>query len=51
MKTTCNLCGEQFEKSDPLIKERKERHEFNHSEEAKKQGASKNRIVGKVSWL
>lgn len=51
MKTTCNKCGFQIEKSDPLINERKSRHEEHHSEKAKRLGVSKNRIVGDVKWL
>ena len=45
----CNLCGQEFEDDDSLIKERKIRHQEHHNGSLYRPSA--NIIRGKVKWL
>lgn len=45
-KTTCSLCGQSFNKTDPDLVIRKQRHEGHHS----RRNLSKNQIIDEVKW-
>lgn len=52
--TTCNLCKQSFEKSDPDLNIRKKRHEEKHTRGKNHKGRSNgggNNILGEVIWI
>ena len=54
MKTTCSLCGQQFEKSDPDLAIRKQRHNEKHTRGknfSERKNGGGNNITGEASWL